>query len=78
MGDRPERRVSTIKTKNIPPFFSVPMDAGMLTMSQLKEVNPLTGEPVLDMCDVADMNETLVVRFTNEARAHKAASSKKS
>ena len=70
-----KQHFSPVKTKNIPPFFSVPIDAGMTTLAELRSVDH-DGQPLLDVCDVADMNEVLMVRYENERRANKAAERK--
>lgn len=60
-------------TVNIPPLFAAPIDAGLCTLAQLKQRDPLTGEPLLDLGDVCDANEVLAIRAINEDRAMRAA-----
>ena len=56
------------RTRNINPFFSVPIDAGLLSLADLHRRNP-DGEPVVTLEMVAELNEILVVRHNNEVRA---------
>ena len=57
---------------NVEPFFAHPMDAGMCTVADLR-ARDADGEPVLDIADVADMNERLIVQAENRKRADDAA-----
>ena len=56
------------RTRNLDPFFSVPIDAGLLSLADLHRRGP-DGEPVVTLDMVADLNEILVVRHNNEVRA---------
>ena len=60
---------------NVEPFFAHPMDAGMCTVADLR-ARDSDGEPVLDIADVADMNERLIVQAENRKRAEDAAKRK--
>ena len=56
------------RTRNLDPFFSVPIDAGLLNLADLHRRNP-DGEPVVTLEMVAELNEILIVRHNNELRA---------
>ena len=48
----------------------------MTSIGELRARDPVTGDPMIDLCDVATMNEILLVRYTNEKKAHEAAAKK--
>ena len=69
MGQSVERRGGYRDTVNLPPFFSVPIDSGLLDRLDL-DLRVEGGRPKVQLEAVADMNETLAIRFHNERVAN--------
>lgn len=56
-------------TVNIDPFFAVPVDAGMIRLTDLRRFGA-DGEPLVTLDEVFEANEILTVRYENQRRAH--------
>ena len=61
-----------VQYRNLPPFFAHPIAAKLCTLTDLKR-RGTDGDPMLDLADVADLNEVLSIDYENEKRARKAA-----
>ena len=57
------------------PFFAGPIREKLVSIVDLKRRGN-DGQPLVDLCDVADLNEILMVDAENSKRAHKAAERK--